>query len=93
MRAGRESVWQALRNDDSGFTNRHEGPTVQAAVAQHAVERFVVTVLPGASRFDEVRVRRSVLDPVLDALGHKLRTVLSTLSLLMIRGCPRISTS
>ena len=36
-----------------------------------------MAVLPRASRFDEVRVRGSGLDPVLNALGDELRAVVT----------------
>lgn len=51
-------------DDEPRFSNRHEEPSVQAAVAEHAVERLVVTVRLGASALDELRRDPARRDPV-----------------------------
>jgi len=64
-------------DDEPRFPNRDEEPSIQAAVAEHAVERLVVPVLPRASGLDELCGDPARRDPVLDPIADELGTVVA----------------
>jgi hypothetical protein len=76
---GRSSLysWRQLSTPDRAYRTDSKAQAVQATIAKNTVERFVVTVLPGASRFDEVRVCRSSFDPLFDSFRRELRAVIA----------------
>ena len=51
---------------------------VQQLVAELAVERFVVAVLPGAAWFDVERLHADPAKPIPNGMGRELRTIVGT---------------
>ena len=59
-----------------GFLQCVEDFRVQQLIAELAVERFVVAVLPRAIRLDEQRLHPEPVQPVSDGLGGELRPLI-----------------
>lgn len=64
-------------DDHAYFFERVENLAVQTFIAQLAVERFAVTVLPGAARLDEQRARADRLQSRAPAPRPHLRAVVA----------------
>lgn len=64
-------------DNEPRFPNQYEEPWVQAAVAEHASERLVVTIPPGASRLNELRADPARRDPVLDPIAEEFGSVVA----------------
>ena len=55
-----------------------ENFSVQKLVAELSVKGLVISVLPGASRFDEQRLHADPAEPGSDDFGRELRAVIGT---------------
>lgn len=70
MRSDRVEVLAPLLDNDSGFLQAVEDFTVQAFVAQFAVEGFAVAVFPWASGCNVECLRTQLREPVAHDLGR-----------------------
>ena len=65
-------------DDDLGFSQRIEDFSVQQLISEPGVEALDVSVLPGASRFDEGGLRADSLDPGPNVLGNELGPIVAS---------------
>src|SRR5271169_2580512 len=75
MRPDRVVLIAPLLDDDGGFLQAVEDFSVEAFVAQLAIKRFTVAVLPRTSGFDVERLGAKCCEPAAHDLCSHLRTV------------------
>ena len=78
MRANPIVMTPPALDDDLRLTQRGEDLAVEEFVTQARIEALDVAVLPRTARGDEGGFRPDGRDPILDGLGHELRTIVRT---------------